>query len=109
MEFCCKCGALMMPKKEKGENILSCTGCGHNECLKGEIEIKQKKKETKEVKFTVEDDESKKASMPVVKEQCSKCKNKEAYFWTVQTRAADEPPTKFYRCTKCGHTWRDYS
>ncbi|HDJ94789.1 MAG TPA: transcription factor S, partial [Acidilobales archaeon] len=18
------------------------------------------------------------------------------------------PPTRFYRCTKCGHTWREY-
>jgi len=27
----------------------------------------------------------------------------------IQTRAADEPPTRFYRCTKCGHTWREYA
>ncbi|PIO07920.1 transcription factor S, partial [Candidatus Pacearchaeota archaeon CG10_big_fil_rev_8_21_14_0_10_35_219] len=31
-----------------------------------------------------------------------------AYFWTMQTRAADESETKFYRCTKCDHTWREY-
>ncbi|PJB94591.1 transcription factor S, partial [Candidatus Pacearchaeota archaeon CG_4_9_14_0_8_um_filter_35_24] len=24
------------------------------------------------------------------------------------TRAADESETKFYRCTKCDHTWREY-
>ncbi|MEM4865380.1 MAG: hypothetical protein QXY09_02690 [Acidilobaceae archaeon] len=27
----------------------------------------------------------------------------------MQTRAADEPPTRFYRCTKCGYTWREYA
>jgi DNA-directed RNA polymerase subunit M len=27
----------------------------------------------------------------------------------VQTRSIDESMTQFYRCTKCGHTWRDYS
>jgi hypothetical protein len=27
----------------------------------------------------------------------------------LQTRSADEATTQFYRCTKCGHTWRNYS
>ncbi|MCJ2562923.1 MAG: transcription factor S, partial [Candidatus Thermoplasmatota archaeon] len=25
-----------------------------------------------------------------------------------QTRAADEPETRIYRCTKCSHTWREF-
>ncbi|MCE2508324.1 MAG: RPA12/RPB9/RPC11 RNA polymerase family protein, partial [Nitrosopumilaceae archaeon] len=33
----------------------------------------------------------------------------EAVWWMLQTRSADEPTTQFYRCTGCGHTWRDYS
>ncbi|MCD6114052.1 MAG: transcription factor S, partial [Thermoprotei archaeon] len=40
--------------------------------------------------------------------ECPKCGNREAYVWMMQTRAADEPPTRFYRCTKCGYTWREY-
>ena len=40
---------------------------------------------------------------------CEKCHNKEGVSWTFQTRSADEPETKFYRCTKCNHTWRDYT
>ena len=39
---------------------------------------------------------------------CPKCKNKRAYFWTMQTRAADESETKFYKCTECKHIWRKY-
>ncbi|MGC2430674.1 MAG: hypothetical protein WA393_06530 [Nitrososphaeraceae archaeon] len=27
----------------------------------------------------------------------------------LQTRSADEATTQFYRCTKCNHTWRNYS
>jgi DNA-directed RNA polymerase subunit M len=46
--------------------------------------------------------------MPTVAETCPKCGNKEAYFWTSQTRAADEAETKFFRCIKCKHTWREY-
>ena len=47
---------------------------------------------------------------PIITEKCKdkKCKNDQAYFWTVQTRAGDEAETKFFKCTKCDHTWREY-
>ncbi len=41
--------------------------------------------------------------------KCPKCGNMEAYVWIEQTRAADEPPTKIYKCTKCGYMWREYA
>ena len=44
-----------------------------------------------------------------IKIDCEKCHNQEGGWWTFQTRSADEPETKFYRCTKCNHTWRDYT
>lgn len=47
-------------------------------------------------------------TLPKVKVTCPRCGNNEAYFWVQQTRAADEPPTRFYRCTRCGYTWREY-
>ena len=40
--------------------------------------------------------------------ECPKCRHKKAYYWTVQTRAGDEAETKFLKCEKCSHTWRDY-
>lgn len=39
-------------------------------------------------------------------EGCPKCGNIQAYWWLVQTDAADEPSSQFFRCTKCNHTWR---
>ena len=45
---------------------------------------------------------------PEVDIKCPKCKNKKAYFWTLQTRSSDESETKFYKCVKCTHTWRVY-
>ena len=45
---------------------------------------------------------------PVVANICDKCNNKEAYFWTSQTRSGDEAETRFFKCTKCKHTWREY-
>ena len=34
------------------------------------------------------------------------CASTEAEYEQVQTRSADEPPSTFYACLKCGHTWR---
>ncbi|MEM2705477.1 MAG: transcription factor S, partial [Thermoplasmata archaeon] len=39
---------------------------------------------------------------------CPKCGNRGAYWMLKQTRAADEPETRFYICTKCGYRWREY-
>ena len=40
--------------------------------------------------------------------KCPKCGHDEAYYKIIQTRRADEPPTRIYKCTKCGHVWREY-
>jgi len=46
--------------------------------------------------------------LPTTVAECKKCGHDEAYFWTSQTRAGDEAETRFFRCTKCRHTWREY-
>ncbi len=46
--------------------------------------------------------------LPKAKEECPKCKNDEAYWVLRQTRGADEPETRIFQCTKCGHKWREY-
>ena len=48
-------------------------------------------------------------SHPLSDAECPKCGHNKAYFWLQQTRAGDEPETKFMKCEKCKHTWRDYS
>ncbi len=40
---------------------------------------------------------------------CPKCNKKKVISWMEQTRASDEPPTRFYKCLNCNHTWREYS
>jgi len=39
---------------------------------------------------------------------CPQCNNKKAFWWMQQTRSGDEAPTRFYKCTKCKHVWREY-
>jgi len=45
---------------------------------------------------------------PEIEADCVKCGHKKAYFWLMQTRASDEPETRFFKCVKCGHQWREY-
>ena len=48
------------------------------------------------------------ATLPKTTILCTECGNREAYFVLRQTRAADEPETRIYRCCKCNHSWREY-
>lgn len=48
------------------------------------------------------------ATLPTIAIRCSKCENNLAFWWLRQLRAADESEVRFFRCTECGHTWRQY-
>jgi len=43
-----------------------------------------------------------------VREICPKCGHDRASYELLQTRIADEAPTRFFTCEKCGHKWRGY-
>lgn len=92
-----------MPKKESGKKVLGCS-CGFKD-RDASATIKEVMAKTKDVEIIEKEEEP----YPLVEAECAKCKHKKAYFWTIQTRASDEPETKFYKCEKCKHTWRDYN
>lgn len=104
--FCPKCGSILIPKKEKDKKKLVCS-CGYVSEESEKLRIKEIVHKEKDV--DVVDDNDHLNTLPKTEAECPKCKNKEAYYWLVQTRAGDEPQTKFLKCTKCKHTWRDYS
>lgn len=108
--FCPKCGSMMKPRKGAGGLEMVCIRCGYviqaGESL-SKVEARVSVANRAKSKITVSKEESSAAER--VKIVCAKCGNDEAYFWMVQTRAADEPPTRFYRCTRCGYTWREYA
>ena len=102
--FCEKCGSILRPKEKAGKKILFCS-CGFSKSPEGDsAEIKEKVEGAKEI-HVMEDIETN----PKVKIKCDKCQNDIAYYWTQQTRGADEPETRFFKCTKCNHTWREYA
>ena len=47
-------------------------------------------------------------TLPTTKAVCPECGHTEASWWLQQTRSADEAETRFFKCLKCGHTWREY-
>lgn len=104
--FCPKCGSILMPKKEKNKKIMACS-CGYKNDDTQSANLKEEGKAKEDVEVV---DESKSDDVyPMVEQECPKCGNDKARYWEVQTRAADEPATKFFKCTECKHTWRDYS
>ncbi len=106
MLFCPKCGSILRPKDKSEKKILFCA-CGFTKNADGsEGQIKEAGVITKKIEV-VENLET----LPKVKINCEKCKNTIAFFWTQQTRSADEPETRFFKCTntKCNHTWREYA
>ncbi len=108
MFFCPKCGSLMSPKEEKGKKYLLCS-CGYNtkKAAPEKSSIKEVVKGKKAEDFSVRSEQD--TTLPLTEEQCPSCGHGKAYWWTKQMRASDEPETKFLKCEKCGHTWRDRS
>ncbi len=102
MQFCPKCGAILVPKRKN----FGCPRCSYSSSEKIKL-VSSEKMKTQESVGVVSEKETGPA-LPIVDEICKKCKNNRAYFWTVQTRAGDEAETKFFKCTKCEHTWREY-
>ena len=86
---------------------LVCKFCGESEEIKEEYSIKEEIVHKPQVVVREENEDLK--VLPKVKVKCPECGNNEAAYWMEQTRSADEAPTRFYRCTKCRFTWREYS
>ena len=99
--FCPKCRSLMFPD---GDNIV-CKKCEYK-MSKSEVDSQKvvEKALDKEM-LVIEGDLD---LLPKTRVECPNCENNEAYWVMRQTRAADEPTTRIYRCTKCGHSWREY-
>jgi DNA-directed RNA polymerase subunit M len=108
LEFCPKCNCVLLEDRKK--KVLVCRKCKFEKPLAGCGG--QRFVETltnKPAELIVKDgDKSKDNTLPKTKAECKKCGNREAYYWMMQTRSADEPSTRFYRCTKCDTTWREY-
>ncbi len=114
MEFCEKCGGLMLPRAQAETALLVCRVCGNSKATVGNptqsYQVTRRMEKTPHDETVIIDDESveKPRTMPVTTADCTKCGNRQAYWWMMQTRRADEASTRFFKCTRCGYTWREY-
>ena len=104
MRFCNRCGGLLLPDPSNKKKFV-CGSCGAKTELKDKILIKEKVNNKDEKIGVIEKDVE---VNPKTDANWNKCGNRQAYFWTVQTRAGDEAETRFFQCTKCNHRWREY-
>lgn len=112
MIFCPICGSLMA--FEKSRRSYRCPKCGYEMKNRDSGKIVVSRTIMHDEKERLAVIESPATDMPpgavLLKghTRCPKCSGENVYAWQLQTRAADEPPTTFYKCVKCGHTWREY-
>ncbi|MCI4335051.1 MAG: transcription factor S [Thermoplasmata archaeon] len=101
--FCPKCKRLMRP--DRAANAWVCPGCATRVKMGASREV-GKTPPTGRGMETIE--EGRQPTLPTADETCPKCGNAKAYWVLRQTRGADEPETRIFECTSCGHKWREY-
>ncbi len=118
MEFCPECSSVLEIRKtrtDEGEPLvfLVCSKCGYK---KQESTDKKEKQDTKVIKHNLQQqvtvigkEDQKVSTLPTLRMECPKCGNMQVFVWQVQTRGGDEASTQFMRCTKCSHTFREYT
>ena len=105
MKFCPKCEV----KLKNSDSGLQCPQCNYTEGQKEKPTKKITNEEEPDFSLLAFEENEGDESLPTVKIECEKCGHDEAVGWMFQTRSADEPTTRFYRCQKCKYTWRDYT
>jgi transcription factor S len=100
--FCPKCKRSMRPDRAAG--VWRCGSCGTTVPLGRGVEVGRSTPTVREVGVV----ETETATLPTANEVCPKCENDTAFYVLRQTRGSDEPETRIFQCTKCGHKWREY-
>ena len=102
MQFCLKCKSIMFPEN----GIFKCKKCGYKCSINDNDNLVFKSNiHEKEVPILEGDFQE---VLPTTDIICPECNNNKAYCWLRQLRSADEPETRFFKCTKCSYTWREY-
>ena len=107
MQFCDACGSMMRPVDDQ----MTCTGCGttaDQDEDRAERFVSTTEQTTDDVIETsaAANFEGKPTADDVT---CEDCGHGVAWYTIKQTGAADEPPTRFFKCKDCGNRWREYN
>jgi transcription factor S len=102
--FCPECKSMLISSGGQ----LKCRKCGYIRKIEDADNMKHKSVGEEREIWIVDDEQEKMKTMPTIQIKCPKCANNLAIWWLRQLRAADESEVRFFRCTKCDHTWRQY-
>jgi len=101
--FCPECKSLMISSAGQ----LKCRKCGYIRKITDDDQL-QKTRKRSEKEIVIVDDEEHARTLPTIACKCPKCEHNLAVWWLRQLRSADESEVRFFRCTACSHTWREY-
>ena len=109
MQFCPDCGSMM---KAAGDRMVcstdDCAGVSERDRAAEAAFVSTESQSDAAVIET--DEESDFEGKPKATDvRCEQCGTEEAWYYIQQTASADEPPTRFFKCTDCGHKWRGYN
>ena len=102
MEFCPKCRSIMIYQGDRAV----CRKCGYEKEADDNPNLIITAKKSEGEIPVIEGENIK--TLPTTNVICPQCGNNEAFWWLRQLRSADESEVRFFRCTKCGKTWREY-
>lgn len=106
MQFCPDCGSMM---HADGEQMV-CSSCGYTEEKDEDLAADYVSTQEQDDSDVIETEEgSSFEGKPKTDANCPECGNDEAWYTIKQTASADEPPTRFFKCTECGARWREYA
>ncbi|MFQ5761904.1 MAG: transcription factor S [Candidatus Bathyarchaeia archaeon] len=111
MQFCPQCGMRLrfMPSRAASGSAMHCANCGFQPSNVEQSLVKAVEGKPSESIVVIDEEAANIRTMPTMRVECAACGNGEAFVWMVQTRGGDEASTQFFRCTKCGITWREYA
>ncbi len=105
---------MLVSEKKDGETVMKCRSCGNIQDVEGgDYTVTEEKEEDPMDRLNVSSEDDKSTTRPTTKRECPNCSEssddeKEHEWWMEQTRASDEPPTRFYECTECGNVHKEY-
>ncbi|MBP2132124.1 DNA-directed RNA polymerase subunit M [Methanomicrobium sp. W14] len=86
---------------------LKCPKCGYEQDVTDKSQL-LKTDQRVEREIIIVDGDQNMTTLPTINVKCPECGNDKAEWWLRQLRSADESEVRFFRCTKCKHTWREY-
>lgn len=116
MDFCDECDSLLKPKRVDDAVVSWCPICKEYRDGDAPKTISVENAARKEIendpdkgKLLILEEDNRTVGRSSREMFCNTCKaNQEVEYWEIQTRSADESPTRFFKCLNCEKQWREY-